>query len=127
MKDELLQDIENARFFREQKAEEYPEDDRNRKSADALKRLAEYVTSLPGDHRLFEAYRRVYQESEDDDAPIRIMEDVLGRIPGEPDELTRFGFDSDDDPAEWIESFTDNLMSAWAEHGFQLTAVETRH
>lgn len=123
-KDELLIDIENAREFREHKAEEYPDDARNQQAAKALEGLIEYLSGLPDDHRLFEAYRRVYQESPDD-APIKIMKEVLGRVPGETDIFARYGFGDNPDHAEFVENLADDLIQSWAEHGFDMRAVPT--
>jgi hypothetical protein len=48
----IVYGAEGAQHFRSQKAQEYPDDDRNERSADALNKLAENLRKLPADHPL---------------------------------------------------------------------------
>ncbi|MGI8411454.1 MAG: hypothetical protein ACR2QA_02970 [Solirubrobacteraceae bacterium] len=47
VQDVIAEGIESQASWRDQKAEEYPDDFRNARAADGLKQLAEYVRRLP--------------------------------------------------------------------------------
>ena len=125
-RDELILDIENALDFRARKADEYPDDQRNAQAAEALAGLLEHLNQLPDNHRLFEAYRRAFQECRNDDGPVKIMNEVLGRIPGETDRFARYGFGEKPDHAEFVEALADDLIRSWSDHGFSMEGISSR-
>ena len=49
---EIVLGAEGAAFFRSQKARQYPEDERNQQSADALAKLQESLLRIPPNHPL---------------------------------------------------------------------------
>ena len=58
----LLMEIEGAIFFREGKAKQYPEDDRNIQCAESLTTLAENLNKLPNDDLMFRDAEIAYRE-----------------------------------------------------------------
>ena len=63
----VISEVENATHFRRVRAERYPDDDRNERSADALAALGQNLAGLPGDDanlgRCFDAYRARHREA----------------------------------------------------------------
>lgn len=58
----LLMEIEGAIYFREQRAELYPEDDRNIQCAESLTTLAENLKKLPDDDLMLSRADKAYRE-----------------------------------------------------------------
>ncbi len=96
IKELLVNKIEGTALFRKEKSEQYPDDDRNHKSAEQLEKLKKHVETLPADHPLFKAFQN-HDESESE------YFDFF---------LFRFGFDREGDP----ESFVN-----WVVNGMKVT------
>ena len=92
MKEQLLYAIGGAQYFRTKKAEEYPDDLRNSKSAKELQELYEYVKLLPENHSIFRWYRDLDETG---------MEELNHT-------LRRYGFDNDPEPCQ-PEIFIENI------------------
>ena len=58
----LLMEIEGAIFFRKEKAEQYPKDDRNIQCAESLTTLAENLNKLPDDDLMLRDAEIAYRE-----------------------------------------------------------------
>ncbi len=58
-KDHVVTSIEDTADWRARKADEYPEDPRNRKGAHALEKLAGNLKALPADHPKIRALWRL--------------------------------------------------------------------
>lgn len=61
-KEAVLMEIEGAISFRERKADQYPEDDRNIQCAESLTALAENLKKLPDDDLMLHDAEVVYRE-----------------------------------------------------------------
>lgn len=105
-RDLLLGEIDGARYFRERKAEEYPDDPRNERSARELEKLYAHVQALPSDHPLLVSWAAI---PADDELAIKIREEALEEAPGMgPGVFGRYGFHSREDP----ETFCRELAAA---------------
>ena len=88
-------DIVSTADWRREKAEEYPDDERNERSADALVNLTEYVKGLDDNHPIFQAFEYFSDEDTDDDAIVSTTE-IMSKA------LSRYGFDGKDDPEYFL-------------------------
>lgn len=110
-------DIENTAEWRGRKVEEYPEDDRNARSSNALSALAANIDALPPDHRLFQRFADINQGVGDlldrmktfgresfsvDGVYARISEETSNR-------LSRYGFDDPSEDGSDVEAFLSEL------------------
>jgi hypothetical protein len=93
--DELGSQIYSAMTFREQKAQQYPDDNRNAASAVALKDLSGFIGDLPSSHPLFESLAVV--RSSPDYTDIEDFNSDLGMY------LSRYGFDGPADHAQFVQ------------------------
>ena len=104
MKDDLIERVISAQEFRARKVEEFPDDQRNRTSIEALEGLTDYLRKLPADHRVFRAYGKAM----DSEHGAFIIEDALET--GEnTDLIARYGFDSAVNHAEFVHDLTYRL------------------
>lgn len=97
---------EKARW-RAQKAEEYPEDDRNSRSAEGIKFLANWISNLPPDEP-----RLVMLSALDAD------DDTIPYSPGEESDrlASRYLFDvPKEKPDAWLERFVEACTRDWPE------------
>lgn len=102
LRDSLALAVENTAAWRAEKAEEYPEDRRNARSAAALRDLAAGVSELP-----------------DDSPSLRRLWDLQQRLEGEPAlaeaenlVLGRYGFDAPEptpDAEAFVAQYADEL------------------
>ena len=110
MKKQLVEQIERQAEWREQRAVEYPDDDRNGQSAASLRRLAkqlgEFPTTDPRWRRLLNCY---YGNS--DDARCTIIE-------AESEALRLYGFheEKNGNPADFLDFFIDRVQVARGTH-----------
>ena len=88
---------EGAQYFRSQKAQEYPDDDRNERSARALTKLEENLRRVPLDNPLLmECYKlEITQWDGPDDALWEKFHQELGE--GRNHLFGRYGFDGPED------------------------------
>lgn len=97
--------------WREQKAEEYPEDDRNRRSAEGLWVLADWVSNLPPDEPRLVMLSAL--DADDDSIPYSIP-----YFPGEESDrlASRYLFDvPKEKPEAWLERFVEACEADWKE------------
>jgi TIR domain len=100
LKEQILLAVEGSAYWRRQKAEEYPEDARNARSADALERLSESLAALPSEHQRFR-----------DLAPVSF--DIgESAIEAESRFIGRYGFDweEDADPEAFLNRLREVLL-----------------
>jgi hypothetical protein len=104
----LAEWFEDKARFREAKAEQFPDDSRNRRSANALREVACYVKSLPDDHRRLVAFAMCEAlfpygfMAPNAEAP------ALG--PSQSDYAAlRCGFDYSIDPAVWFDAWAEQV------------------
>lgn len=101
--------VEGKAGWRDRKAEEYPEDERNARCAKALWRLVETLAALPDDHDLYQQFDRLIERL-GSDGTTKIVED------GEEDNLiSRYGFDSPEDDGSDPERFLRGLFGTYVE------------
>ncbi len=103
-KERLLLQIQSAAHWRAEKAEEYPEDERNAQSATSLYALAERINALPSDHSDIRRLWNIEKESDDDQS--LLLTKLLSEI------LSRYGFDDTSemgDPEQFLSSFVSEL------------------
>lgn len=86
-KEGFLIDIESTSEWRRRKAEEYPDDERNRRSAASLGELVEYVKGLDDGHLIFQALGHLSESGSE----------------GLSLELSRYGFDGPEDPEQFLQ------------------------
>ncbi len=99
LKELLAADIQGQADWRAQKAEEYPEDERNARCSAALSRLAKSVEAISDDHPLFQRLKRL-ANTLGEDGMYQILED------GEENRLiSRYGFDFPADDGSEPERF----------------------
>ncbi len=106
-KEQLGYQVEGKAEWRDRKAEEYPNDERNAQCAKALWRLVEALAALPDDHELYQQFDRLIE---------RIDSDVLTGIAqdGEEDNLiSRYGFDDPGEDGSDPERFLRELMEIY--------------
>lgn len=94
--DALGSQIYSAMTFREQRARQYPDDNRNAASAIALKDLSAFIEGLPSSHPLFESLA-VVGNSPDDTSDLEDFSSDLGMY------LSRYGFDGPADHAQFVQ------------------------
>ena len=103
-KEHLLLQIQSAAHWRAEKAEEYPEDERNAQSATALNALADRFSALPSDHSDIRRLWNIEKESDDDQS--LLLTKLLSEI------LSRYGFDDTSemgDPEQFLSSLVSEL------------------
>lgn len=93
-KELLLDEIGQAQEWRTSKAEEYPDDERNMKSAVSLARLQGYLSTLPKDSDVFIIYEKKFMDPEVENLDEREEYNY---------HLTRIGFYEEIPPEEAIE------------------------
>ena len=109
-KDHLVTSTEGTADWRARKAEEYPEDARNRRSTHALEKLAANLKALPADHSKIRALWRLQfglvgpGEASGEDKSFNLTE-ILS------EELRQYGFHSEDDGDP--EVFLSGLLTAF--------------
>ena len=82
VKDTLAQNFEMQAEWRDEKAEEWPEDVRNGRAAEGLRGLAEYVRHLPYDDPRLRHLARVWFSSKPDEGAAQLLLDSYGFGPG---------------------------------------------
>lgn len=95
LKEQIGFAVEGSAQWRRRKAEEYPEDARNERSAGALDRLAERLAALPSEHRAFRDLAQVWYGS------------GLSATEAQSQYVGRYGFDGEQDAEP--EAFLDGL------------------
>ncbi|MBA3366038.1 MAG: hypothetical protein H0U03_09690 [Actinobacteria bacterium] len=106
MKEMLAEYVSGQAGWRADKADQYPEDDRNQRSADALWALAEHVERLPDDDPNLQALAALHEPWHTD---VFISSEETGYM------LLRFGFDSGHplpDFDDFLTAFTSTLIAA---------------
>ena len=98
----LLHDILMKAEWREEKAQEYPEDWRNLNCAKSLIRLAKHIVQLPTNHNLFKRLKEVDDAVEEAGHAEPLIEELDFL-------LSRFGFGKEEDPDEGV----DQLMTLY--------------
>ena len=93
-------EIESKEYWRSQKAEEYPDDQRNAASAEALRALLAYVDQLSNDHPIIGALALYSECDEDDGLEAADMQNAL---------LSRYGFDGEEDPEQFLQNLASEL------------------
>ncbi|BAU58112.1 hypothetical protein HH1059_14040 [Halorhodospira halochloris] len=104
-REDILSCIDQALFFRQRKATEYPNDCRNQLSVAELQRLRVYVSELPEAHDLFIKWDTAWAKVEDE--AIYFFEEVLESTGERTDIFARYGFHGREDP----ESFCERLAA----------------
>ncbi|MDA8347353.1 MAG: hypothetical protein M0038_00860 [Pseudomonadota bacterium] len=108
----LVEKLEFQAEWRDQKAEEYPDDVRNRNSATALRQLAEHLDKIPRTDQLWIRYARVWEQ--DDVDTFRFVE-------YEDEELRPYGFHNEpaevtmEDAVQFLEGHVEDLERLLAE------------
>ena len=104
---QLLQfDVEGTAEWRRRAAARYPEDHRNRRSVEALGKLAERLRDVPADHRTIQAIAHSYDGFANGNEFAHEEFDRQQR-----QLLSRYGFDSpeDGDPEQFLKRLGDIL------------------
>ena len=99
MREMLSNDVASKADWRSQKAEEYPDDHRNSASAESLRALLAYAGELSDDHPIFGALA-LFGESDDDIYEAIELQNAL---------LSRYGFDGEEDPEEFLQNLASEL------------------
>ncbi len=103
----LIEEIEAKADWRARNAEEYPEDEQNLRSSQALRNLTTKMKELPADHpKIQELWRLWFGPALP--GKIRGPNKALDLIEIVSEELHQYGFYSDSDP----EPFLDSLITA---------------
>jgi hypothetical protein len=119
LKVQLVEQIAQA-DWRAQKAEEYPDDDRSRRSAASLRKLQERLSAFPATEakwsRLWNAYYGPRRSSDPDR-----QDESLEFIGIEREALRRYGFykEEDGDPAEFLDRYIGEIEAARARNARQ--------
>jgi hypothetical protein len=117
----LIIAVESSAEWRAQKAEQYPDDNRNIRSSQALAKLAEKLKALPDDDENVAAYETVLSRLTDsNDDPSRVSEH-------ESHYIGRYGFDypQDGNPAGFLSALTEQYQE-WADEAEERAAEEKR-
>ncbi len=108
----LVEKLESQADWRDRKAEEYPDDARNKNSAAALRQLAEHLDKIPRTDQLWIRYARVWEQ--DDVDTFRLVE-------YEDEELRPYGFHNEpsevtmEDAVQFLEAHVEDLERLVAE------------
>lgn len=86
---DIIGAVENQAEWRRGKATQYPNDIRNRRSAELLEELAKNLHALPGDDPAWKQFTAAYDNALDQLEKLGSPE----KMPLESDILGRFGFD----------------------------------
>jgi hypothetical protein len=108
--EQLVLAVEGSSWWRAEKAEQYPDDERNVSSSESLAKLAERLQALPRD----DVHLVAYAEAIDRAVELSKECDLLSNISRtESQYIGRYGFDypEDGDPSEFLESLTQEIES----------------
>ena len=109
IKENLVMDIEGTAHWRECKAKEYPEDERNAECAKALRDAAAAINALPLSHSLFSKLGEIYASN--------VFENYGETwIEWQSALWARFGFDCPGDPVALLEELEEKIDEWLGEH-----------
>jgi hypothetical protein len=116
----LIDKVESSAEWRAGKAEQYPGDNRNVRSSQALVKLAAKLKALPTNDKNVAAYEAVMDRLTDDDDLFRVSE-------YETNHIGRYGFDyrQDGDPAGFLSELTEQCQE-WVDETEERIAEEER-
>jgi|GEM_PF-1795563 len=105
LRDRVASGIDEHARWREMKAEEYPADTRNQRSAQALRDLAKYVRDLPDDDPTL---KRLAADAE-------VLDHLEFGLTGEnvKSMLSRYGFDGAESPGAFLALAVDQALADW--------------
>lgn len=118
---DLIERIESSADWRAQKAEQYPDDNRNLRSSQALTKLAERLSALPGNDENVVAYEAVMGRLVD-------AEDDLHKVvEHENHYIGRYGFEypQNGDPAGFLAGLTEQYQE-WIDEAEERIAEQER-
>lgn len=98
--EQLILGIEGAAYFRHNKSVEYPDDERNIISAEALDKLAEYVKEIDDNHPVLQAFA-LWSEADPDNS-ISCIEHVSN-------ELSRFCFNGEEENEPFLQRLASKI------------------
>lgn len=116
--EDLIDKVESSAEWRAAKAKQYPDDNRNVHSAQALGKLAEKLNALPDNDKNVSAYEAVMDRLIESDAK-QISNGEL--VEHENEYIGRYGFDyrqNDADPAGFLSGLTEEYQ-AWVEQALE--------
>lgn len=107
-KEQIALAVEGTADWRAQKAEEYPHDTRNARSAEALSNLALRLRQLPADHPKFTALWWLWYRPKSE-----AIESIENLVTEESRYIGRYGFDEpkDGEPVEFLDGLKTALES----------------
>lgn len=114
----LLDRITGQAEWRDQKAEQYPDDERNAQAAESLRQLAQHLGNVAAGDALWVRYYRAWDQLADDDGDALHSANEL-----EDDELRAYGFYdfcidvSPEDARQFLSSHVEALEDILAEKG----------
>jgi hypothetical protein len=114
----LLDRITGQAEWRDEKAKQYPDDERNAQSAESLRQLAQHLSNIPVSDPLWLRYHRAWDQLADDDGDALHSANEL-----ENDELRNYGFYdfsidvSPEDALQFLTSHVETLEDILAEKG----------
>ena len=108
-KETLVSKVEGQAKWRAERAEEWPEDQRNARSFQALSRLAEALNAIPDDHEIYRNLERLTDRL-GGDGLLRLAEQG-----GEELLISRYGLDSSADDGSDPERFLRGLLGIYLE------------
>src|SRR5215469_14753456 len=111
----VIDRVESSAYWRDQKAEQYPDDNRNVRSSRALEKLAENLRALSADDEHATAYEAVMErlaELADNDA-----DKLYDLSEHESHYIGRYGFDypQDGNPSDFLSALTEHCRELVAE------------
>jgi len=108
--EQLIEKVESSADWRAGKAEQYPDDNRNLRSSQALTKLAARLKALPKN----DPRGLAYEEAVERLVEIDCDSEMLGVIENESQFIGRYGFDypQDGDPASFLEALTEDCQEA---------------
>ncbi len=111
-KEQLLIEVESTADWRARKAEEYPDDPRNDRSAKALAKLARRLSRIKSDHPTIRALAEFWEREDTQAEQIKAdLTDEQSRYIG------RYGFDypEDGDPVGFLQDLQDLVAAVRSE------------
>jgi hypothetical protein len=116
----LISQVESSADWRAGKAEQYPDDNRNVRSSQALEKLAKKLKALPDNDKNVAAYEAVMDCLMDGD-------DMVSVVEHESHFIGRYGFDypQDGDPAGFLSALTEQHQE-WVDEAKERIAEEER-